>query len=81
MEERTDLDKRLLPYEIIERATQADPEAITLLLKHFESYIAKLSTRILYDEHGRSYRCLDPELQRRLEAKLIICVVQKFRIK
>ena len=40
-------------------------------MKHFEGYIAKLSTRTMYDEAGNPHLCVDEELRRRLETKLI----------
>ena len=38
---------------------------------YHEGYIAKLSTRCLFDEYGNTYRCVDETLRRRLEIKLI----------
>lgn len=72
-------EDQLLPFSIIESATQGDPDAISSVLNHFDGYIATLSTRTLYDEYGRSYRCLDPELKKRMEAKLIVRILQKFK--
>lgn len=72
-------EDQLLPFSIIESATQGDPDAISSVLNHFYGYIATLSTRTLYDEYGRSYRCLDPELKKRMEAKLIVRILQKFK--
>ena len=40
-------------------------------LKHYEGYIAALSTRKLYDECGNAHYCVDETLRRRLETKLI----------
>lgn len=70
---------QLLPFSTIETAAQGDPDALSAVLKHFEGYIATLATRTLYDEYGRSYRCLDPELKKRMEAKLIVRILQKFK--
>lgn len=39
--------------------------------KHYEGYIAKLSTRKMYDEFGQTHYCVDETLRRRLETKLI----------
>ena len=41
------------------------------VLKHYEGYIIKLSTRKLYDESGQVHYCIDETLRRRLETKLI----------
>ena len=41
------------------------------VLKHYEGYIAALSTRKLYDQCGNPHYCVDETLRRRLETKLI----------
>ncbi len=45
------------------------------VLKHYEGYIAALSTRTMYDEAGSPHPWVDEELRRRLETKLIITVM------
>lgn len=60
-----------LPYTIIQPATQGDPDAIAAVLRHYEGYIAKLSTRRLFDEDGNVYHSVDEAMRRRLEIKLI----------
>jgi len=60
----------LLPYPVIVAATHGDVDAINAVLKHYEGYIAALSTRRLYDENGCPRMCVDEGLRRRLEAKL-----------
>ncbi len=62
---------KLLPYHIIVSAVSGDVEAINTVLKHYEGYIAALSTRKLYDEYGNLHYCVDEILRRRLETKLI----------
>lgn len=62
---------RLLPYATILAATQGDSDAVAAVLRHYEGYIASLSMRRLYDEHGNVYRCVDETMRRRLEIKLI----------
>ncbi|NBH99759.1 helix-turn-helix domain-containing protein [Anaerotruncus sp. 1XD22-93] len=64
-------EKHLLPFHIIKAASEGDAEAIQAVLKHYESYIAKLSTRKMYDEFGQAHYCVDETLRRRLETKLI----------
>ncbi len=61
----------LLPYITIEAATSGDVDAINAVLKHYERYIAALATRTLYDENGIPHLCVDEEMKRRLETKLI----------
>ena len=62
---------KLLPYATIQAATQGDPDAIAAVLRHYEGYIAKLSTRRWFDEMGNVYLCVDETMRRRLEIKLI----------
>lgn len=65
----------LLPFDVIEAATQGDITAVNSVLKHFEGYISTLATRTLYDEYGSPYQFIDPELKRRLETKLIVRIL------
>lgn len=61
----------LLPYATIEAAASGNVDAINAVLKHYERYIAALATRTLYDENGQPHLCVDEEMRRRLETKLI----------
>ncbi len=70
---------RLLPYSVIQKAAGGDVEAINVVLKHYTGYIAKLSMRELYDEFGNVHWCIDEELRRRLETKLITKILT-FRV-
>ncbi|HAG08594.1 MAG TPA: helix-turn-helix domain-containing protein [Desulfotomaculum sp.] len=63
--------KNLLPFPVIAAAAGGNIDAINAVLKHYEGYIAALSTRQLYDENGNPHLCANPELRRRLETKLI----------
>lgn len=65
----------LLPHPVILAAVSGNVDAINTVLKHFEGYIAKLSTRTMYDEAGNPHLCVDEELRRRLETKLITKVL------
>lgn len=69
--EKSSKCSKLLPYHIIAAAASGDVEAINEVLKHYEGYIAALSTRKLYDECGNPHYCVDETLRRRLETKLI----------
>ena len=52
----TEQDERgLLPYPVIIAATKGDPEAMKIVVQHYESYIASLSMRKLIDERGNTY--------------------------
>lgn len=61
----------LLPFSVIEAAVGGDVEAINAVLKHYASYITALATRTLYDENGVPHLCVDEELRKTLEIKLI----------
>ncbi|MDL2252748.1 helix-turn-helix domain-containing protein [Ruminococcaceae bacterium OttesenSCG-928-A11] len=69
----------LLPYSVIAAASHGDVDAINAVLKHYEGYIAVLSTRQLYDESGCPHACVDDGLRRRLETKLITKILT-FRV-
>ena len=60
-------EENLLPFHIIKAASEGDVSAINAVLKHYEGYIIKLSTRKLYDESGQVHYCIDETLRRRLE--------------
>lgn len=66
---------KLLSCETIQAAASGEPDAVAAVLRHYEGYIAKLSTRCLFDEYGNSYLCVDEDLRRRLEIKLITGVL------
>ena len=65
------LESSLLPYSTIEAASSGNVDAINAVLRHYERYIAALATRTLYDEVGVPHLCVDEEMKRRLETKLI----------
>lgn len=69
------MTSRLLPYSVIVRASEGDIEAINVVLKHYEGYIAVLATRSLYDQAGGSHNYVDEDLRRLLETKLITKVL------
>ena len=57
--------------QMIRAASNGDIEAINAVLKHYEGYIAALSTRKMYDQNRQVHYCVDETLRRRLETKLI----------
>ena len=65
----------LLPFPVIVLAAGDDVDAINAVLKHFEGYIAVLSTVRLYDERGNPRLCVDEGVKRRLETKLITAIL------
>lgn len=72
MNQKSNIQYGLLPYEIIKNATQGDVDAIDEILKHYEGYIDILSKRRMYDEYGQVHYCVDETLKRRLQTKLLI---------
>ena len=75
IERNLDDERGLLPYPVIIAATKGDPEAIQLVVDHYESYIAHLSTRKLRDERGNAYFGIDGDVRDRLRSKLIRAVL------
>ena len=67
--------EKLLPFPVIEAASNGDTDAINQVLKHYEGYITTLSTRILYDEYGNPHICVDEGIRRRLQTKLITAII------
>ena len=65
----------LLPFSTIEAAASGNVDAINAVLAHYARYISALSTRTLYDENGLPHLCIDEEMRRRLETKLITRII------
>jgi hypothetical protein len=64
------------PYRIIRAAVGGDVAAILKVLKHYEGYIATLSTQRLYDEYGRVYVIVDEDMRKTLETELIVKILR-----
>lgn len=75
MKKKKQKKNNLLPMEVIVAATEGNVEAVNTVLKHYEGYIKRLSTRKMYDEFGKPHYCVDETLRRRLETRLIIKVL------
>ncbi|EKC44457.1 protein containing RNA polymerase sigma factor 70, region 4 type 2 domain protein, partial [human gut metagenome] len=72
----TEQDERgLLPYPVIIAATKGDPEAMNIVVQHYESYIASLSMRKLRDERGNIYWGIDEDIRDRLRSRLMRAVL------
>lgn len=72
----TDNNERgLLPYPVIIAATKGDPEAMNIVVQHYESYIASLSMRKLRDERGNIYWGIDEDIRDRLRSRLMRAVL------
>ncbi|VYU44696.1 Helix-turn-helix domain protein [Eubacterium limosum] len=71
----TDNERGLLPYPVILAATKGDPDAMKIVLQHYRSYISYLSMRKIRDENGNIYYGIDEDLRERLQAKLMLAVL------
>lgn len=63
-------ENALVPYPVIVAATKGK-----MVLQHFSGYIARLSMRKLYDERGNVYFGIDNDIRERLQAKLMMAVL------
>ena len=71
-------ERGLLPYPVILAATTGDPEAMRIVILHYASYIAYLSTRKVHDKYGNTYYGIDEDMRERLQAKLMRVVLQSY---
>ena len=72
-------ERGLLPYHVIAAAVRADPDAMLIVVQHYDSYISSLSMRKVRDRHGNTYYGADEDMRDRLRSKLIQSVL-KFKI-
>ena len=68
-------DVALVPYPVIVAATNGDPDAMKMVLRHFSGYIASLSMRKLFDERGNVYFGVDEDIRERLQARLMRAIL------
>ena len=69
----------MLPFSLVEQAASGDIEAIDRVLRHYAGYIRTLATGKFYDEYGTPRICVDEEMCKRLEIKLITRILH-FRV-
>ena len=62
--------KRIV-FSTIEQAVNGDAIAINKIIEHYNGYILKLSTTTIFDQHDSVYECIDEDMRRQLETKLI----------
>ena len=65
----------MLPYPVIIAATKGDPEAMNIVMQHYDSEIAYLSMRTLRDERGNTYYGIDEDIRDRLRSRLMRAVL------
>ena len=68
-------ERGLLPFPVILAATKGDPDAMIIVLQHYQSYIAHLSMKKIRDENGNTYWGIDEDLRERLQTKLMQAVL------
>ena len=61
----------LLPYPIILSATKGEPEAMKIVIYHYDSQINYLSLRKAYDKTGNVYYGVNTDIKDRLRSKII----------
>lgn len=72
----SDHDERgLLPFPVIIAATKGDPDAMKIVLNHYEGDILALSVRKMRDERGNAYYGADQDIYDRLRSRLIRAVL------
>ena len=72
---KADDERGLLPHPVIAAATKGDPDAMKIVLQHYASYIAYLSTRKYRDEYGNVYFGIDGDRRDALQSKLMRAVL------
>ena len=68
-----------IPYSVIRRAVDAEPEAIKEIIRYFHNYITSLATHSLQNVDGEVEVVVDSILRQRLEVTMILAVL-KFRL-
>lgn len=77
MNGNSDLDERgLLPYPVIVAAIKGDPDAVKIVVQHYDGYISSLATRKLRDERGNTFFGIDEDMRDRLRSRLIKAVLE-----
>lgn len=61
----------LIPYHIIFAAKDGDKEAMDAILKHYDAFFTKLSTRPALDQYGNSYDVVDKYMKDRIVAACV----------
>lgn len=68
-------DNRLLPFNIIQKATSGDEETLRTLLANYDGYIKTLATRMSIGVDGCKNYAVDEEIRGRLQGKLMKVVM------
>ena len=71
---------KMLPYKVVVKATEGDPEAINQVLEHYQGFIINRSLRPIVDEFGRQRMVIDETLYGRMQSRLLKKILS-FKIK
>ena len=69
----------LLPYPVIVAATKGEPQAMNMVVQHYQRYILSLSMKKVRDDTGNTYYGIDEDIKDRLQSKLMQAVL-KFNV-
>lgn len=69
-----------IPLSVIEGAKKGNSDALGYVLSHFRNYIQRLATREYEDGQGNKHSFVDEDIVSRLEAKLVLSIVNDFVI-
>lgn len=68
-------ERGLLPFDIIVAANEGKPEAIGIVIKHYESYMLENAKRRFVKPNGESNYAVDQEIYDELLIKLIEAIL------
>ena len=74
---------QLVPFPVIKAAVTGDAEAVSKILNHYDRYITKLSLESASDDTsstGGPHLVVNQDLKDCLQAKLMWCVVMRFKM-
>ena len=62
-------------FSTLQEAIGGDTIALNKIIKNYERYIIKLSIKRYLDAYGNVITCIDEDIKRQLETKLIIKIL------
>jgi len=68
-----------LPFAVLQKAVEGDPEAIAHILKHYDGYLNSLSKRPIQTANGVDGFTIDEDWKAQLQEK-IIRAIPRFRL-
>ena len=69
-----------VPLPVILAAVNGDESALAAVLSHYQGYIRFLAMRPMKDVYGNVFLCVDEDMRRRLETKLLYSIVSSFKV-